>query len=593
MKKKILYYSAATVLGGGMLLGVIFAGQTLKPNRLFGADDVIWKHYSFVNASLEKKGIKEYWVNCTTHEHQFTAPSSPNIQDMGAPSESFINSLDSNDDRLIPVYKRIYDFSDGVLPSFITPNQNVSGVTVGNGLSSSNYTVEVAVSANDYGVNIRKEYMDAAFADPNTVAVAFDAYGSEATSNFRYRHNGSNTCYEKNEAQSTETGYGLVTGGFKSFYYTRAMYNNWTTGTYSGGSGECVVWGGGSVAPKTLYLDNIRVVSRISNSSGYIDFDTGAFNTGARDYRNMSGTAIFAGDPTYTPTFNYVNKTNGTRSMSANKTASDPIQFSINKNSDFYKNIPSEGFLVDIRSTASYNHNVAIRNGNDQKVWQYVPGTTTTTPNLVKDLWYTYHIKPSDINSSGRFFIANASTTGEWYMDNLRYVRGNVFGFEGACVQRSSDNSYVTVAGGSFTVDQSGTLRDTTACYNLILNNNTSMVTYAGLDSEHVTEGAQALKLTFEHTGYNMMSFEPYLVEAMDSTDTISIDVYSDGVTFAAGSLFENVVSGQWTTVTFAKSDLTTGSAFARLTSKAYRTQANISHIGSIWFDNIRVNNVE
>ena len=119
------------------------------------------------------------------------------------------------------------------------------------------------------------------------------------------------------------------------------------------------------------------------------------------------------------------------------------------------------------------------------------------------------------------------------------------------------------------------------------------MVTYAGLDREHVTEGAQALKVTFEHTGYNMIHFEPYLIDALDATDSISIDVYSDGATFASGTLFEDVTPGQWTTVTFSKNQLSTSSAYARSASKVYRTQANIAHVGSLWFDNIRTTNID
>ena len=591
MKKKIIF--GTSVLVASLAIGVAaFTAQNRFVRFGKSTDNAEWHHYSAVPATLDSRGIKEYWVSCESHDHQFTAPSSTNIVDMGTPSQAFINALADDDDRLIEQYKRIYDFSDGVLPSFITANTNVSSIIVGNSLSASNKTVEVTISSNDYGVNIGKEYMDAAFADPNVEAVAFDAHASEATSNFRYRHNGSNTCYEKNEAQSTETGYGLVTGGFKSFYYTRSMYNNWTTGTYKNGNGECAIWGGGSVAPKTLYIDNIRVVSHVSNSRGYIDFETGAFNTGSRDYRNMSGTAIFAGgDSSYTSTFNYANKTTGTRSMSVNKSASTAIAYTVNVNGDFYKNIPSEGFLFDVRSTSKYNHSVAIRNGNDTKVWQYVPGTTTSTPSLEANLWYTYHITPSDINSSGRFFIVNASTTGEFYMDNLRYATGTAFGFEGACVQQNGE--YVTVAGGEFSADQSGTLRDTTCCYNLIINNGSGMATAYGLDSEHVTEGAQALKVTYGKTGYNRFFFEPYLLDSLDSTDTISIDVYSDGVTFQSGTLFADVTPGQWTTITLTKSQFVTKSAFGRLNSKTYTIESNITHAGNVWFDNIRATNVE
>lgn len=591
MSKKRNFLIISCSLAAGAVAASALAFIPFRSVGVWGTDDVVWNHYDAVAASLGVRGTKEYWVSCSDHSHQLTAPVSANIVDKGAPSREFINSLDIEDDRLIE-YKRYYDFSDGHLPSFITTRQNVSSVVVGHTLDANNDMLEVSISGNDYGLNIGKEYLDIVFADPNVTALAFDAYSTEPSSNFRHKTAGSNVCYEKNEAVSDETGYGVVSGGFKTFYFNRSMYNNWA-------DGDCVIWGGGSVSPKTLYIDNLRVASRDASPSGHLDFDGGAFNSGANDYRIASGVANFAvnsGDSASKPTFNYEYKTSGTRSITVNKSSSNWASFTTNSGGDFYKNMPDEGFLIDLRSTSPYNHSNGIRNGqsSDNLPWQYVPGTTTSTPSFSANTWYTYHIqKTRDVNSSGRFMQIAASTTGQWYIDDIRYVTGNVYGFEGACVQRSTDNAYVTVAGQEFAPEDSGVLRDQTFCYKFIMNNGANMVTYAGLDSEHVSEGAQALKVTFEHTGYNMMSFEPFLMEALDSVDTISIDVYSDGVTFAGGTLFEDVVPGQWTTITFSKSQLTTSSAYGRLASKAYRTQANISTIGSLWFDNIRTANVD
>ena len=580
MKKKTnLLFVGTSLLVVAAAAGTAFS--TLKMSGVWGTDDTVWNHYSAVAASLGVRGIKEYWVSCDDHSHQFTAPISEHIVNKGAPSREFIDSLDVEDDRLIE-YKRYYDFSDRHLPSFITPNRNVSAVVAENG------RVEISVTANDYGVNIGKEYLDIVFADP----IAFDAFSpDEATSNFRHRHNGSNVTYEGNSADGgTTVGYGLVTGGYKSFYFTRAMYDQWIDGTYIDGNGDCVIWGGGSVSTKKVYIDNLRVSSHNATALGLIDFDSGAF-TDKTNFRYPDTTAVFAcknKDTSDQNDFSYELKTSGTRSIHVNKDTSGWASFTINTNGSFYKNVPDEGFLVDLRSTAKYNHTNGVRNGqsSDNTPW------ASSTTSLEANKWYTYVIKPSDINSGGRFMQIVASTTGELYMDSLRYATGTTFGFEGACVQQYGD--YVTVAGQHFEPSESGDLRDQTQCYNMIFNNSSNMITFAGLDSEHVTEGAQALKLTFEHTGYNMMSFEPYLIEALDSVDTISVDVYSDGVTFASGTLFEDVTAGQWTTVTFSKGQLSAdGGVYGRLAAKSYRTQANITHVGNVWFDNIRTANVD
>ena len=179
MKKKTnLLFVGTSLLVVAAAAGTAFS--TLKMSGVWGTDDTVWNHYSAVAASLGVRGIKEYWVSCDDHSHQFTAPISEHIVNKGAPSREFIDSLDVEDDRLIE-YKRYYDFSDRHLPSFITPNRNVSAVVAENG------RVEISVTANDYGVNIGKEYLDIVFADPNVDAIAFDAFSpDEATSNFRH-----------------------------------------------------------------------------------------------------------------------------------------------------------------------------------------------------------------------------------------------------------------------------------------------------------------------------------------------------------------------------------------------------------------------
>lgn len=69
---------AATAIGTGYSVsskgGVFFAG----------GDDGVWKHYARKEATKTKKGIREYWVNCLTNEHVFTAPTTGTIEEGGA-----------------------------------------------------------------------------------------------------------------------------------------------------------------------------------------------------------------------------------------------------------------------------------------------------------------------------------------------------------------------------------------------------------------------------------------------------------------------------------------------------------------------------
>lgn len=68
---------AATAVGTGYSVssksGVFFAG----------GDDGVWKHYARKEATKTEKGIREYWVNCLTNEHVFTAPTTGTIEEGG------------------------------------------------------------------------------------------------------------------------------------------------------------------------------------------------------------------------------------------------------------------------------------------------------------------------------------------------------------------------------------------------------------------------------------------------------------------------------------------------------------------------------
>jgi hypothetical protein len=78
------------------VLGVLSVAAFANPkmSNLVADDATIWNHYTEVKPTLESNGIKEYWVNCTTHEHVFTKPSvdENQIVEKGKPALAFINS---------------------------------------------------------------------------------------------------------------------------------------------------------------------------------------------------------------------------------------------------------------------------------------------------------------------------------------------------------------------------------------------------------------------------------------------------------------------------------------------------------------------
>ena len=224
----------------------------------FGNTSPTWVHYSKVNASTTQYGIKEYWVNCSTSEHVFKAPSGANIRDGGTPTRAFIDSLLEDDDRLIEPYRSIVDFENG-RNSYISIYDKFSSLEVvdGEGIGGSkalraSYT---ATSRADPHLSIDKGFLDYVFSNSEVKSLSFYAKGTTITNNFRHKlvdkslvNNNSNliSCYEQNL-----TGYG-ITNEYKLFYLSRNVYSqmdntDWFI-QYGGLSGE-----------QYLYIDNISI----------------------------------------------------------------------------------------------------------------------------------------------------------------------------------------------------------------------------------------------------------------------------------------------------------------------------------------------
>ena len=86
-----------------------------------------WNHYSRVEPTYENRGCQEYYVCCKHHESVLDRPLVGSINDVGGQNQTFINSLDDSDFRMIPSYREqvkpiqdeidlipeLYDATDG------------------------------------------------------------------------------------------------------------------------------------------------------------------------------------------------------------------------------------------------------------------------------------------------------------------------------------------------------------------------------------------------------------------------------------------------------------------------------------------------
>ena len=225
---KFISITAVSLLFSAFAVTLSVATFKNGSNYLFATSPTIeWVHYSKVDASFSQTGIKEYWVSCSTHEHQFSAPTGDvHISDGGTPTRDFIDSLDANDDRLIDVYTKTFDF-DNNRNSLITIHDGFNSLQIvdGEGIGGSkalkaSYT---GGARTDSHLRIDKSYLDAIFADENVKSLSFYAKGTLTTNNFRhitvnqsYVNNNSSliSCYERNA-----TNYG-INNLYKKFYLT-------------------------------------------------------------------------------------------------------------------------------------------------------------------------------------------------------------------------------------------------------------------------------------------------------------------------------------------------------------------------------------
>lgn len=101
MKKQNYFALTAILLFASITTIVATKNSAFKA---FGESTSNWKHFSAVEATYSKRGIKEYWTDCVGGEPVFSAPTDVEIKEGGVPSEDFITSLKLTDTRLIPAF---------------------------------------------------------------------------------------------------------------------------------------------------------------------------------------------------------------------------------------------------------------------------------------------------------------------------------------------------------------------------------------------------------------------------------------------------------------------------------------------------------
>ena len=566
--KKLILILGTTILSGAVIAGTMLGINSSESQKILGTGDDVWNHYEAVSPTLDKKGIKEYWVNCETHQSVFVEPASEHIVDMGTPSDSFINSLENDDPRLLNRYLRGFDFDDGVNP-YITIKSGFETLTVvdGEGVGGSKALVATRSSAGDSFLRIDKSYLDAVFANPSVKSLAFEAKAHNATNNFRhitvdksFVNNNSDivSCFERNSA-----GWGVDTN-WKTFYLTRGVYSQ--INMNDGNLDWFLKFGAGSLLPQALYLDNFRICT-----TDYFDYTQYGFENGYFTGSELKDPAVnqkgFSVGSATNQGFDYDVKTEGERSFTLTKVSGEnPFYLGVGMRSL----LGADDYLVfDFYGTTALNNtNEGIRDGTRTAL-------ACLTSAFAANKWQTIVVPKSGITSDGRFLIIGTSVTGTYWIDNLRISHG-AFSFE---------NKPYTSLFGSYANTSFYNIPDATAGDYLRDHGKDYLVIaeWGGwnkieISEEKASEGAYSLKLTTTQ-GEKPLRVVPMWVDRMDDDSIFSFDIYSDDMTFS-GPL-ESVEQGEWTTVSFTKAD------FAAVNN--YRVISGGFTKGTMYLDNFRL----
>ena len=413
--KKIFISASLLVL---LATGFI-AGQ--NNNALLGSaleDTSIWNHYTAVDATLDSNGVREYWVNCTTHEHVFAKPEvdASRIVEKGAPSQDFIASLPTNDDRLTPAWSEIITFEDNIIPSVLTQNAKNTVFDIVTEEGTNNKVLRTSGAAG-YGFNAAKEYLDVIFADSNVIAVEFYAKATTPTNNFRRNANGTAITYELNNGE-----HGLELE-WKSFHYTREYYDIWT-------ANDIFVINNAGASVEYTYFDDIRPITE-----EIFGFENGWFRkqSPVKDstYYTPGHGSYSVANPTAPDTKNRERYFSLLASdglvtdvqWTAERASEGRYSLKVSKNSGYvafytFSNIKTlmganGTFSFDVYSTIAARSDSEVRNFQDG-----MNGVTGKAHELGK--WVTYTWTAENFTNDGRFLIIQGSTAGDWYFDNFR-----------------------------------------------------------------------------------------------------------------------------------------------------------------------------
>lgn len=438
-KKKILLVGTTAITAVGVLLGVMFANKGSESVKTLGTGDEVWNHYNAVAPTLDKKGCKEYWVSCETHETVFAEPASENIVDKGAPTESFINSLANDDPRLVQRSWKAISFATSSDVDLIFSARNNFAVHEivddSNAPDFDGKALKLMYKDGTADFMLDEAYLRQVFADPSVNALEFNMKATHEK-DISYRSQETTYRYEGNGA----TGFGL-NATWKTFSYPRSAYEAFINDpSKSTINRNTFLWLGLSdlYVSFELYLDNFHPVKRVLdwtgfekgrvNTANYFSWREGAVGSGGKEVAFvMDGNSSNA----VTWEFDESIKTEGGRSLKVTRAAGDGLRFGLNSNNVNYDTLlpnPDSVFSFDFRSSKTLNCNTSV---SSIRICGTTPLSSGSTFQIPKETWVRIIVPKSLITQNAIFVFSGGADPVVWF-DNLQFDADISSGFEGS-----------------------------------------------------------------------------------------------------------------------------------------------------------------
>ena len=318
-------------------------------------------------------------------------------------------------------YISFLSFEEGGVPEFITPKVNIDSIEVTDEdatVGTHSLKIKTASSSN-YGVYFAKSFLDEVFADPEVVAINFDARGSKKTNNFRAVIGGTGVTYESNT-----TNYGLDTE-WKKFTFRRSYYEAYQ-------EGDAMIFGAELSETDYVLIDNVIPVFEELTSFG---FENGCLTT------DNEKTFLYksAGHGNNEPApeqilklyndkckvldfgYTYTNKTEGNRAITFRRAAPDegsPGWLQIYLSTAIKQSLGTNGYiLVDFYSSTRIASNPSNRGIIDGTGHEFGGAGY-----IINSGWSTLRIENSGVTNDGRFVQICGSNYWTFAFDNIRIV---------------------------------------------------------------------------------------------------------------------------------------------------------------------------